>query len=191
MQLLNRSPGEITSKKESLLQCEQQYLWSAVRSSASAPLYVQTHGNFIDGGVVANNPTLDALTEFFNWKEAVRVRGDIPPELGVVVNIGTGKVPTTNLGEPICVSPPVLSCNLRRTTKNVKNLYTLMKVMYEQCTLTDRQVIERSMAWCSSTNIPHFRLCPPCGGTISLDVVDDEEIINLIYESKAYMYAMR
>lgn len=38
-------------------------MWKAARASGAAPTYFKTMGRFVDGGLVANNPTLDVLAE--------------------------------------------------------------------------------------------------------------------------------
>ena len=40
-----------------------QLVWRAARSSGAAPTYFRSCGRFLDGGIIANNPTLDALAE--------------------------------------------------------------------------------------------------------------------------------
>ena len=47
----------------SLLCFSDQLIWKAARCSGAAPTYFQPMGAFLDGGLIANNPTLDALTE--------------------------------------------------------------------------------------------------------------------------------
>lgn len=52
-------------------------------------------GRFLDGGLIANNPTLDALTEIHEYNTALKVLGKHdevkPPTL--VVSVGTGLIP--------------------------------------------------------------------------------------------------
>ena len=40
------------------------------RSSGAAPTYFRSMGRFLDGGLMANNPTLDALTEIHKFNMA-------------------------------------------------------------------------------------------------------------------------
>ena len=53
-------------------------------------------GRFIDGGLVANNPTLDILTEIHERNQALRGvgRAGEVEEVGVVLSLGTGDPPT-------------------------------------------------------------------------------------------------
>eukprot|EP00111_Clytia_hemisphaerica_P008471 TCONS_00024720-protein len=44
-------------------QCSDQKMWLAVRSSCSAPSYFRSTGRYLDGGLISNNPTLDAMAE--------------------------------------------------------------------------------------------------------------------------------
>ena len=52
-------------------------------------------GSFLDGGLIANNPTLDALTEIQEYNSVINALGagtTIQPKL--VVSLGTGCKPT-------------------------------------------------------------------------------------------------
>ena len=49
--------------------------------------------DFLDGGLISNNPTLDALSDFEQYNAARRVLGqeDLCHSLDAVVSVGTGK----------------------------------------------------------------------------------------------------
>ena len=57
----------------------EQFVWQAARSSGAAPTYFRAFGRFLDGGLMANNPTLDLLTEIHDYNMGMRseVRGCI------------------------------------------------------------------------------------------------------------------
>ena len=40
-----------------------QKIWEATRGSSAAPTYFTPHKRFVDGGLMANNPTITILTE--------------------------------------------------------------------------------------------------------------------------------
>ena len=52
-------------------------------------------GRFIDGGLIANNPTLDIMTEVHERNCALKSvgRGADAKDIGVVVSLGTGDPP--------------------------------------------------------------------------------------------------
>ena len=72
-----------------------QLLWLAVRSSCSAPSYFRSTGRYLDGGLIANNPTLDAMSEIHKYNKFItngvdkgsEVNGN-QSKLRVVVSLG-------------------------------------------------------------------------------------------------------
>ena len=49
-----------------------QLVWRAARSSGAAPTYFRPMGRFLDGGLLANNPTLDAMSEIHQYNKALK-----------------------------------------------------------------------------------------------------------------------
>ena len=48
-------------------------IWQAARSSGAAPTFFTASMNrFLDGGLMANNPTIDTLTEITEFNSALR-----------------------------------------------------------------------------------------------------------------------
>ncbi|XP_053325897.1 85/88 kDa calcium-independent phospholipase A2 isoform X2 [Spea bombifrons] len=74
---------------------EEQLVWRAARSSGAAPTYFRPMGRFLDGGLLSNNPTLDAMTEIHDYNTCLKNKGkgDLVKKLSVVVSLGTGKPP--------------------------------------------------------------------------------------------------
>lgn len=47
-----------------------QLVWQAARASGAAPTFFKPMGMMLDGGIIANNPTLDMLTEIQQFNTA-------------------------------------------------------------------------------------------------------------------------
>ncbi|XP_076312076.1 85/88 kDa calcium-independent phospholipase A2-like isoform X2 [Tachypleus tridentatus] len=100
-----KSPDEILGVREDGLcsqfyvSAEEQKVWKAARASGAAPTYFQPDGPFLDGGLIANNPTLDAITEIHQFNEALKCTGqeDQVRKLGLVVSLGTGVMPVSKV----------------------------------------------------------------------------------------------
>ncbi len=68
------------------------------------------------------------------------------------------------------------------------NLTTLIKVLVEQASQADGQVVERAQAWCSMIDVPYFRVNPPISEDIQLDESDNAKLVNMMWETLAYIY---
>ncbi len=49
--------------------------------------------------------------------------------------------------------------------------------------------MERSRAWCASIGVPYFRFSPSLSTFVDLDETKDEILVNLMWETCAYLYA--
>ena len=70
-------------------------IWKVARATSAAPLYFDAAGPFVDGGLIANNPATDILTEIAEFNTALGARGDlescVQPE--IMVSLGTASQP--------------------------------------------------------------------------------------------------
>ena len=155
----------------------ERKLWEAARASTAAPTYFEAFENkFIDGGVIANNPTLDGMTEMV---QQAKVEGK-PPKIGMVVSLGAG----------VLASDSVDEINIRRGVsnllQNLKGLAGIMKVLVAQVTSSDGRVVEQARAWCSNTTCPYFRLSPPIS-EISMTESDTGKIAEMMFQGLIYV----
>lgn len=113
------------------------HVWEACRASGAAPTYFRAYGNFIDGGLIANNPTLESLTEFEITNAAFKAVGkeDHCQNLDLVLSIGTGK-------GPIEVSEMVDIEKIYSLSTVPKYINLIGNLVYEACQ-TEQHVTER------------------------------------------------
>ncbi|KAK7065856.1 85/88 kDa calcium-independent phospholipase A2, partial [Halocaridina rubra] len=68
-------------------------------------------------------------------------------------------------------------------------LYNLFNVMVEQACSSEGRIVDRARAWCSNLHVPFFRFNPQLSQDIALDEHDDECLVRMMWETRAYMKA--
>lgn len=167
----------------------EQLVWQVARATGSAPTYFRAFGTFLDGGLISNNPTLDALTEIHQCNQAYRAthQEEKIREIDVVVSLGTGKSPVIAV-ETIDVFRPD---SLWGACKMAFGVSAISQLLVDQATQTDGRVIARAQAMCSMLNIPYYRLNPQMTENVGLDTTDNNTLVKMLWETTAYMHSMR
>ncbi|XP_063363554.1 85/88 kDa calcium-independent phospholipase A2 [Cydia amplana] len=165
----------------------QQLVWQAARATGAAPSYFTASGRYLDGGLIANNPTLDALSELTEMRLAFRATGQIEEarktDLKVVVSCGTGTNPLCKIRE-IDVSKPDTVWGMAKLAFGLSNIGTLL---VDQATQSDGRVVDRARAWCSSLGVPYYRFSPSMSNDVAMDERSDELLVRMLWETHAYM----
>ena len=90
-------------------------MWLAARCTSAAPILFSEHDNYVDGGILANNPSESGLTKIQNF---YRDRGEKLP-ISLVVSVGGGKNPVIKLG-----STDVFAAHSFDRTKHLLTLFS-------------------------------------------------------------------
>lgn len=70
------SPQALMGETEKCPQDPNQFVWETAKVTGAAPSYFRLDNDkFIDGGLISNNPTLDALTELHEFHTAMKSTG--------------------------------------------------------------------------------------------------------------------
>jgi calcium-independent phospholipase A2 len=143
-------------------------------------------GHFLDGGLIANNPTLDALSEIHEHHLALKAVGreDEAAPVSVVVSLGTGVIPVT----PVREIDVFLPGSILDSVKLYTGISTLGTLLVDQATASDGRVVDRARAWCSTIGVPYFRFSPQMSEEIAMNETSDEKLCKMLWETKAYMY---
>ncbi|XP_053775535.1 85/88 kDa calcium-independent phospholipase A2 isoform X1 [Desmodus rotundus] len=167
----------------------EQLVWQAARSSGAAPTYFRPIGRFLDGGLLANNPTLDAMTEIHEYNQDMIRKGqsDKVKKLSLVVSLGTGRSPQV----PVTCVDVFRPSNPWELAKTVFGAKELGKMVVDCCTDPDGRAVDRARAWCEMVGIQYFRLNPQLGTDIMLDEVSDLVLVNALWETEVYIYEHR
>ena len=97
---LNETDGdlrvaELSEKRKSPTHQSEQLVWKAARASGAAPSFFRPETNFVDGGILANNPSLALLTEIaeFNVAKKALDHDEEVVRPYVMLSLGTGVPP--------------------------------------------------------------------------------------------------
>ncbi|XP_023190321.1 85/88 kDa calcium-independent phospholipase A2 isoform X2 [Xiphophorus maculatus] len=168
---------------------QEQLVWRAARSSGAAPTYFRPMGRFLDGGLLANNPTLDAMTEIHQFNKSLKAEGREAniKKLGIVVSLGTGK-PPQEVVTSVDVFRPSNPLELAKTFVGAKELG---KMLVDCCTDSDGCTVDRARAWCEMIDTIYHRLSPQLSQEVMLDEVSDEVLVNMLWETQMYLFEKR
>lgn len=182
-------PYASTATFKPLTTPEEQLVWRAARSSGAAPTYFRPMGRFLDGGLLANNPTLDAMTEIHHYNKALKTQGrEVDTRrLGVVLSLGTGKPPQVAVSSVDVFRPS----NPLELAKSFVGAKELGKMLVDCCTDSDGCAVDRARAWCEMTDIIYHRLSPQLSEEVMLDEVSDAVLVDMLWETQMYLYEQR
>ncbi|XP_032061076.1 85/88 kDa calcium-independent phospholipase A2 isoform X1 [Aythya fuligula] len=178
-----------TASFKPLTRPEDQLVWRAARCSGAAPTYFRPIGRFLDGGLLANNPTLDAMAEIHEYNKSLIKKGQRQKvrKLGLVVSLGTGKPPQVPVSSVDVFRPS----NPWELAKTVFGARELGKMVVDCCTDADGPAVDRARAWCEMTDIPYFRLSPQLHTEVMLDEVNDAVLVDALWDTQLYIYQQR
>ncbi|XP_033017864.1 85/88 kDa calcium-independent phospholipase A2 isoform X2 [Lacerta agilis] len=171
---------------QALAKPEDQLMWQAARSSGAAPTYFRPFGRFLDGGLLANNPTLDAMAEINECNKILIQNGEghKVKKLGVVVSLGTGKAPQVPVSS-VDVFRPSNPWELAKTVYGAKELG---KLVVDCCTDPDGPCVNRARAWCEMIDAHYVRFNPPLQLDVMLDEVSNVILVDLLWETQMYIF---
>lgn len=97
-------------------------MWKVARFTSAAPVLFGEFDDYVDGGVLANNPSESGLSKIQDFH---RRRGEKLP-ISLVVSIGSGKYPIKKLGSVDFLFTGSSGFNLTSFKDGTSNLMSLL-----------------------------------------------------------------
>ena len=175
-------------------------VWKALRASTAAPLYFKSYKPYIDGGLLANNPTLDSLVEFFRYQSSIRKcniqRTEdklVESKLKVVLSFGNGHEEAqlkdlSDIYNRLNSVFDVSSMFHFRELIHIHKLWPLGDQIKFRMTNCNEHIVARSENWCSACNILFFRINPLLSKKVFLDETNILKLINGLWDVKVYAF---
>uniref|UniRef100_A0AAQ5Y0K4 phospholipase A2 n=1 Tax=Amphiprion ocellaris TaxID=80972 RepID=A0AAQ5Y0K4_AMPOC len=170
-------PYATTATFKPLTTPQEQLVWRAARSSGAAPTYFRPMGRFLDGGLLANNPTLDAMSEIHQYNKSLKAE-ESP----------TNCKPPQVVVSSVDVFRPSNPLELAKSFVGAKELG---KMLVDCCTDSDGCAVDRARAWCEMIDTIYHRLSPQLSQEVMLDEVSDAVLVDMLWETQMYLYEKR
>ena len=100
-------------------------VWKVARYTSAAPMMFTEFENYVDGGVICNNPTDCGLTAVQNF---CRLQGYKLP-IAMVVSIGTGTFPAVKMGNVDAQNALYFGKQWLHPTKIIKKTQNLLSLL--------------------------------------------------------------
>lgn len=167
----------------------EQLIWKAAKASGAAPSFFRPEGVFVDGGILANNPSLHLLTEIAEYNMAKKALGhdDEVFEAAVLVSLGTG-IPPVKKTKVVDIFRPD---SAQDTIKLMMNWDGMGKLMLDSVLDADGKVVDHCRAWCLGLGTSYHRYNPQLLQDIELDEKDDKTLVDLMWMTMTFMHAKR
>ena len=99
-----------------------EQVWKVARYTSAAPVLFGESDGYVDGGVLANNPSESGLTRIHNYYQG---RGEKLP-ISLVVSVGCGKYPKKELGSVDMFSGAQQWLDVRNVKDRTSNFMSLL-----------------------------------------------------------------
>ncbi len=180
---------------------EHQLIWKAARATSAVPVFFHPQDEkYVDGGLIANNPTTDGIIDMY--EHAKKEKKNL--QLKLVLSLGTGLNPPKAIDdvdfEPSALGK--LAAKLASIFKkhkigedidefltvaqNPKAFVELLEVVSAQITQPDGQVLKRAEFVSEQVGAKLYRINPTISD-ISFLTTDDLKLIEMLYSVKKYM----
>ena len=162
---------------------KERKVWEACHISGAAPYFspLLYDLKLLDGGLVANNPTLDGMAEIIEQGK----REGKPVKFGMVLSLGTGFSPKEKTKEVELFGTSLLSL---LSPKNIQAIESLASHFASQSMLSDGKEVHRARNFCDALDCQYFRVTPPLREAISMSTTDEDILIDMMYQTQMYLF---
>ena len=166
----------------------ERKVWEAARMSSAGPTYFPAFENkFLDGGLMSNNPTVDAMVEIFQQGKIEKKQ----VKLGLVLSVGSGISPVKKMATVGDVFMPGWSIkSVTSLPDAARSLSSLFDLLVSEATQSDGQQILRAETWCDSVDAAYYRFSPSLYDDISPATTSINVIVDMMYCTTKYLLSI-
>ncbi|EJW82528.1 hypothetical protein WUBG_06561 [Wuchereria bancrofti] len=154
----------------------------------AAPTFFTPKDNFIDGGLISNNPTLDLMSDIHIYNAACMKVASYEKRtvhIGCIVSLGTGRAPPEELESMRWNFS--LPGGLVEGASMFQDLMSLKNLLIGQITASNGPCVTRARSWAHDQSIPFFRFSPSLSSHVELDETNDQVIVGFLWDTEKYL----
>uniref|UniRef100_A0A158PRP8 phospholipase A2 n=1 Tax=Brugia pahangi TaxID=6280 RepID=A0A158PRP8_BRUPA len=161
----------------------ENLVWKCARYSSAAPTFFTPKDNFIDGGLISNNPTLDLMSDIHIYNAACMKKKETV-HIGCIVSLGTGRAPPEELE-----SMRSMRWNFSMPGGLVEGAFMFqdlisLKNLIGQITSSNGPCVTRARFWAHDQSIPFFRFSLSLSSHLELDETNDQVIVGFLWDTQ-------
>ena len=99
-------------------------VWYVAKATSAAPMHFLSCDEYIDGGIMANNPSMKAWSEMHRYSQATR---QPPPKVSIAVSLGSGVFLNKKNEEKDIDTLGKNYFNVPQQMRRVKNLFEVLQ----------------------------------------------------------------
>ena len=188
--LADRSPSKLHLltnyglSRDGQLGPDKRKAWEAARITSAVPIYFGSfEGKFLDGGVMCNNPTLDAIAEVIDQEKAEGTNR----RPGLVLSLGSGVTEARAISNVDVQLPSWSFSSLLKLPQSLRGLKNLGEIVLNQLTSSDGQDVERCRSLCHQMDTQYYRLSPPVQESLHLNESDTSKMIGILFDAQMHV----
>ena len=162
---------------------QERKVWEAGRATSAAPHYFPPFNKyFLDGGIMANNPTVDAMAEVLNELKGQK------STLTCVLSLGTGlKVDPTYMDNVDVFLSGFNWETIAKLPKAVAGTKNLVSMLLDQVTNADGEEVTRAQSWCDSIGCDYYRISSALEEDVDPDTTDIDKVVTMLFNTEMYL----
>lgn len=149
----------------------EELVWKVGRYTSAAPFYFTEFENYIDGGMLANNPSEAALTVI---QDHYHDKGEKIP-ISLLVSVGSGVNPGSPLGE----------IDIKKNLLRPRAYLDLMEVL--ESAVIGKQTASSCLNRCREQGIEYFRFNPDLKQKVDSDQHKSQILQDMILTTRQYL----
>ena len=188
--LADRSPCKLHlitnygQSRDDQLGPDKRKAWEAARITSAVPIYFGSYeGKFLDGGLMCNNPTLDAITEVIEQEKLDGTNR----QPGLVLSLGSGVTEARAVTNVDIELPSWSLSSLMKLPQSLTGLKNLGEILLYQLTNSDGQDVERCRSLCRIMGTEYYRMSPPVQDHLHLSESDVSKMIGILFDAQMYV----